>query len=120
MPRIGEKFAFDLTWQEKLGVESVASRTSWEYEHEKKGDHYNTDCPWCGKNNTYVTDGIKVTSHLSRVFERSCQNCGKPIIFKAEMVISIKAVRKGDKGYVNDLFERLSKKQFVPEPADLP
>lgn len=62
------------------------------------------DCPWCGKRNVYVTreDVAKINRPL--FFENNCFVCSKPIIFTAELVLKTRAVRKGDRGPYNGVY----------------
>lgn len=75
------------------------------------GDHYNTNCPWCGKNNTYITDGIDLALNTVRYFEKRCHYCGGRIVYQAEWCIKIKAVKKGGDDMINLTFELVNNKK---------
>jgi len=71
------------------------------------GNNLNSECPYCGKNNSSVTKGILVTLHEPTTFERPCAHCDKIIFYKAEFVIRVTA-----KAPELDKFEK-----FPPDPV---
>jgi len=75
------------------------------------GDHYNTECPWCGKNNTYITDGIGLRFNTVRLFEKECHYCKQTIVYQAEWFIKVKAAKKGGDDMVNFSFNLLHDKE---------
>lgn len=38
------------------------------FQGETEGDHYNCACPFCGKNNHYITDGVTLHLNQARIF----------------------------------------------------
>jgi len=58
---------------------------------EERGDHHNCLCPYCGKNNSYVTDGVQVMPFEIQTFEKPCSYCGEIIFYRAEYAIIVKA-----------------------------
>jgi len=58
------------------------------------GDDHNVSCPWCLKNNHYVTRGVDLDLHKVMVFSRTCHHCGRSIFYRAEYAIQVKASRE--------------------------
>lgn len=56
-----------------------------------KGDHYNTNCPHCGKNNSYVTQGVAVICGEVKRFQKSCFYCRQTIFYHASHEIMVTA-----------------------------
>ncbi len=73
------------------------------------GDHYNIECPWCGKNNVYITQGIKTPFNVIRVFEKPCHWCEKPVVYQAEWSIKVRASQKGADDQLNFIFNQIQK-----------
>ncbi len=68
-------------WQEKLTGPGK----------EVRGDHTNCSCPYCGKNNTHVTDDVMVERNRATTFERPCDHCHKIIFYQARLTIAVVA-----------------------------
>jgi transposase-like protein len=62
---------------------------------EIEGSHMHCPCPYCGKINVYVTDGVNVARDEVITFERPCQHCQKTIFYEAELTISVTAKAPG-------------------------
>ena len=75
------------------------------------GDHYNTECPWCGKNNTYITDGVRLPFNTVKYFEKSCHHCGQTIVYQAKWFIKVEAAKKGGDDMINFVFGLINDKK---------
>ena len=62
--------------------------------NETLGDHYNCRCPWCGKNNVYVTHGTQISVGEVRLFSNPCHYCEQTVHYRAEYVIQVIASRE--------------------------
>lgn len=58
---------------------------------EVEGNHTNCGCPYCGKNNVHVTDGVMVERNRITTFERPCYYCGEVIFYQVRYTISVTA-----------------------------
>ena len=56
-----------------------------------RGDHYGCECPHCGKNNSYVCQGVTVVFNKITYFQKECFYCKQVIYYEARYEISIKA-----------------------------
>lgn len=75
-----------------------------EFYHRTQGYDFKTNCPWCMMCNSGITNGVRFS--LDGIFEKPCTYCGKMIVFCVERVVKVTAVRKGDEGVYNHLFNR--------------
>lgn len=62
------------------------------------GDHTNTACPYCGKNNHYVSDGVHVKCGHVTSFTKSCFHCKQTIYYLARHEIMITAHNHNPRG----------------------
>jgi len=55
------------------------------------GSHYNCECPYCGKSNTYICQGVTVAFGKVKFFEKPCEHCKKTIYYSAQYEIRVNA-----------------------------
>lgn len=55
------------------------------------GSAHNCECPHCGKNNTYVCQGIEVVFRKPKHFQQTCFHCKKLIFYCAHWEIMVQA-----------------------------
>lgn len=58
---------------------------------ETEGDHYNCACPFCGKNNHFITDGVTLHLNQVRIFLKPCHSCKKIVFYRARYEIMVTA-----------------------------
>lgn len=55
------------------------------------GDHYNCDCPHCGKCNHYITQGITLSLGRIKIFSKPCTHCKQEVFYLGQYVIQVTA-----------------------------
>jgi C4-type Zn-finger protein len=58
-----------------------------------RGDHYNINCPYCSKKNTYASQGVSVPFRSVVYFTKECYHCKKNIKYRASWEIALQAER---------------------------
>jgi hypothetical protein len=56
-----------------------------------RGDHYNINCPYCSKNNSYATQGVTVPFRSVVYFTKECHYCKQKIEYGASWGIALQA-----------------------------